>query len=239
VPPSRFDHAKREILSLVENLKGDSLGLIAFSGSAFVQCPITIDYSSVRLFLENLYIGNVPRPGTNLGSAVNLALKSFGKKKTSNILILITDGESFEGDVMKHVRRAKKKGVRIYTVGIGTASGEPLPILDDKTNQVIGYKKDKNDKVVLSKLNEKVLREISEITDGHYYLSNEKALVMDQLYMDLSEFEKKMMEEEMAKTNEDRYQYFLIFTFLFLFMDLLVLDRKKHNVELSRGLVDA
>jgi Ca-activated chloride channel family protein len=224
---SRFEHAKREIVHLIENLEGDRVGLVIFSGSAYLQCPLTIDYSALKLFLEDINVGMLSLPGSNLSEAIKVARESFNKKRKSRkVLIILSDGEYFEGDPVNEAREAFKEGISIYTVGLGTKSGEPLPIKDEKGN-VLEFKKDKDEKVVLSKLNELGLKNMAKMTGGEYYFSNERQMVMNDLYKDISSQERKEMEDKMFQRYIDRYQFFLAIIFILLLLDFILVERKK------------
>ncbi|RAP27385.1 hypothetical protein DID78_06210 [Candidatus Marinamargulisbacteria bacterium SCGC AG-343-D04] len=228
VRPSRLEHAKREVLGLIDELKGDRIGLIAFAGDAFVQCPLTTDYSALKMYLDILDPAIIPVPGTDVATAIKTARLTFKRVSQGNkpILILITDGESFENDPVKSAEVAAEEGMTIYTIGIGSSSGEPIPEFDAK-GRLIGYKKDKQGEVVVSKLNEGLLKQISELSEGKYFHSSLGSFVMDKVYKDISFFEKQRLEESLLKIHKDRYQWFLAIALLFLWGDCLLLDRRR------------
>tara|TARA_E500000178_G_C17026899_1_gene758488 strand:- start:30 stop:1064 length:1035 start_codon:yes stop_codon:yes gene_type:complete len=232
VKPSRFEHSKREIYSLIEELKGDRIGLIAFAGDAYIQCPLTVDYASLKLFLDNLEVGSVPVAGTDLATAIKTARTSFEKvgENTNKILIIISDGEGFENDPIKSAEAAAEKDINIYTIGVGTKAGELIPLYDDK-GAFKGYKKDKEDKVILSKLDQYTLEQISFETNGKYYSSDLGQFVMDKMYRDISLKETKLLEEELLQMHEDRYQWFLAFTFILLLIETFLGDIHRRTVE--------
>ncbi|MBT5954067.1 VWA domain-containing protein [bacterium] len=231
IRPSRFKKAFREIQGLIEALKGDRVGLIAFSGEAFIQSPLTRDYSAARLFLNQMRIGMIPTPGTNLTDAIKIALSSFQKKDSRRkVLIVFSDGEQFAKDPISLAEKAKKQGVIIYTVGIGSGEGEPIPILDAQGN-ISGYKKDKNGSVVLSKMNESLLKQIATKTTGTYFHSDNSVLVVDELYRAISNLERSDLESEMMQRHEEQYQWFLLLVFLLLLFDSLFFERKSVNRE--------
>ena len=223
---SRFEHAKREVLNLIEDLNGDRIGIIAFAGDAFIQCPLTLDYGALKLFLDYLEVGSVPVPGTDIATAIKMARKSFEKlsKDTNKFMIIMSDGESFENDPIKSAMVASDQNIIIHTVGIGTANGEPVPVYDEN-GKFLSYKKNKNNEPVLSKINERVLKEISISTGGDYFSSNLGEFVMDQIYKKISSYEKKVLEESLLQMHKDRYQWFLAITFILLLFELLLSEQ--------------
>lgn len=230
INPSRLEHAKREILSLIDELKGDRIGLIAFSGNAFIQCPLTTDYSALKMFLNYLSPEIMSTPGTDIATAIKTARLSFERVSKNNkpILIIISDGESFENDPIKSAEVAYKKGISIYTLGIGSENGEPIPIFD-KTNKLIGYKKDKDGNIILSKLNQSMLKDIALTTNGNYFNSNLGAFVIDKIYNEISLNEKKQLEDTLLKLHIDRYQWVLGLAFFLLLLEKFLSDRKKYQ----------
>lgn len=225
VQPNRFERAKQEVLGLIENLQGDRIGLIAFAGEAYVQCPLTLDYSALRLFLDDLSVGSIKTPGSDLPSAIKKARTSFNDVKTNaeKLVIVLSDGESFENDPVESAKVAKKQGVRIFTVGIGTPNGEPIPIVDE--NGIEGYLHDKEGKVVLSKIDERILKRVAFETGGKYYLSTKETFVLDEVYKDISQLEKQTLEEKLYQNYKDRYQLVLALALLFLFLDFILPER--------------
>ncbi|MBH37710.1 hypothetical protein CL658_01620 [bacterium] len=235
VKPSRLTHAKREVLGLIDDLQGDRIGLIAFAGNAIVQCPLTSDYSAIKMYLDFIEPDVMSTPGTDIASAIKEARLSFERLSKSNkpILILISDGESFENDPIKSASVAAKKGVSIYTIGIGTPKGEPIPQFDSN-GKLNGYKKDKNGDIVLSQLDDKTLKEIASIGKGRYFNSSLGAFVMDQVYQEISFHEKKRLEDSLLKFHQDRYQWFLAIALLLLFIEIFLSDRKSnHKIRLE------
>ena len=184
--PSRLGKAKEEVRGLLSRLKGDRVGLVAFAGTAFIQCPLTLDYSAAQMFLDVIDVDLIPEPGTDIGSAIQKATSAFNKQERKNkVMIIITDGEDFGGDIKSAVREAKLDGVKIYTIGIGKPEGEPIPIRNDR-GDMIGYKKDENGELVLTRLDEQGLQEIAAETDGRYYHASAGEIALDQIYEDIS-----------------------------------------------------
>ena len=232
ITPTRLEHAKREILSLIDELKGDRIGLIAFAGNAFIQCPLTTDYSVLKMFLKYLTPDIMSSPGTDIATAIKTARLSFERVSKNNkpILIIISDGESFENDPIESAKVAAKKGIIIYSLGIGSENGDPIPVFDN-TNNLIGYKKDPNGEIILSKLNQSILKEIALTTNGNYFNSSLGAFVIDKIYKEISVNEKRQLEDTLLKLHIDRYQWFLGIAFLLLLLERFISDRKKYSDE--------
>jgi Ca-activated chloride channel homolog len=227
IKPNRIEKAKLEISSLIDKLKGDRVGILTFAGNSFVQCPLTLDYNAAKMFLNIIEAGMMPKPGTAIGDAIRTASGSFIKKERKyKILILLTDGEDHGTDPVRAAREAKKEGVIIYTIGIGTKSGEPIPLADE-SGKVIGHKKDKDGNVVLSRLDDLTLRQIALVTDGKYYNATPSEFELDRVYDDISRMEKKELSGRLFTQYEDRFQYFLAIAAVLLCAEFLIGDRRK------------
>jgi len=228
IPPSRLEKAKHEVDNFINRLEGDRIGLIAFSGTAFVQCPLTLDYGAARMFLDILEPGLIPSPGTNISEAIDLALKAFDSKdRKHKVLILITDGENHEGDVMKQAEEAERQGVIIHSVGIGSPEGVPIP----QSGETGGFKKDRQGQVIMSKLDEVTLEKISLQTNGKYYRASSGEDELKKIYEDISRMEKKELGSLQYTQFEDRYQYLLIFVILLLIAETLIPERRRTRQE--------
>lgn len=216
VAPDRFEKARGEIRRLIILSAGDRMGLVAFSGAAAVQCPLTLDRSAVELFLDSAATGMIPQPGTSLGAAIESATTAFVSQETKyKVLVLFTDGEDLAGQVDDAIAKAKEAGVIIYTVGIGTPQGMPVPIRD-KEGAVVEYRKDPEGKVVISSLDERSLAEIASRTAGRYFRATASEGEIDRLYDDISRLEKKALESQLFHNYEDRFQYPLALAVVFL-----------------------
>jgi len=219
VKPNRLERAKREIAAILDRLAGDRVGLVVFAGSAFVQCPLTLDASAARLLLDAVDIGSGGRPGTVLDAAITTATEMFSKEEHQfKILILVTDGEGHEGDPLAAAQEAAKQGIRIYTVGVGTPGGEPIPVADEQ-GQMTGFKKDENGQVILSKLDEVTLQKIALAAEGRYFRAAPGQMELDELFKELSTLEKKEMEGRLFTEFEQRFQYFLVPAFALLVLE--------------------
>ena len=227
VKPNRLERSKLAIKDLIRKLKGDRIGLIAFSGTAFLQCPLTIDYNGFLLALNNLSAATIPRGGTSISSAIKMALKSFeGGQRGQNVLIIITDGEDHEGDAVGLAREAEKKGVKIFCIGIGTSQGELIQLVDRSGKK--SFLKDRQGNVVKSRLNERILGDIALATGGAYVRSRGAEFGLDLIYeQKLSGMEKKEIKAQMAKRYHERFQIPLALALMLLVIEPLINDKKK------------
>lgn len=226
IKPSRLEKAKNEISRLIRRLRGDRIGLIVFSGASYVQIPLTTDYSAANLFLTAVDVNSVPQPGTAIASAVQLAMESFkGKEDTKKAIIIITDGEDHEGDLNEVVQEAVENGIGIYAIGLGSPSGVPIPVYNSAGTQV-GYKKDRQGNVVLTKLDEATLKEITSLGNGTYYRATNTSDELEQIYKDLSRLEETEFGATRITEYEDRFYWFLAPAILLLFIEFFIGSRK-------------
>lgn len=225
IKPSRLNRAKLEISSFIDRLRDDRVGICAFAGDAYVFCPLTMDYSTAKLFLEIMSPETMPKPGTNIGAAIRKAMDTFGEEEQKyKVCILITDGENLTGDPLEIANEAAQKGIRIYTVGLGTSAGEPIPEYDEYGN-VQGYKRDDEENIVMSKLDEIILGRIALITNAKYVRASEK-LGLDKIYSAISRLTRRELEAQLSVHYEDRFQYPLGLAILCLALGLMLSDRK-------------
>ncbi|MCB1124461.1 MAG: VWA domain-containing protein, partial [Verrucomicrobiae bacterium] len=166
IRPNRLERAKLAVLDFIDKMGSDRIGLVAFSGSAFLQCPLTLDYNAFRQSLEILEPGVIPVPGTDIASAIQIAESAFNKENNFKILILITDGEDLDGRGVQVAREAAKRGVRVFTLGVGSKEGEIIPFTNESGQR--DYVRDENGNVVRTRLDESTLRQISEASNGFY-----------------------------------------------------------------------
>jgi len=230
IKPSRLEVAKQEVGALLDRLRGDRIGLVAFAGTAFVECPLTLDYGAARMFLDQIEPSLIPRPGTAIGEAIRTALRSFSQQERKyKALILVTDGEDHDTKPLEAAKEAAKQGVRIYTIGVGSTEGEPVPAYDDQGNQ-IGYKKDREGNVVLSKLDETTLQKIALTTNGKYHHATSAHLELDRIYRELSKLEEKTLLTRRFSQYEDRYQWLALAALAALLIEGIVSDRRRREV---------
>ena len=232
--PNRLVRAKAEVAAFLEHLTGDRVGLVAFAGTAFVQCPLTMDYGAAKLFLDAMDEKLLPKPGTAIAEAIHAALRAFpeGQRK-HKVLVLITDGEDFGGDPVEAAKQAREQGVVIYTIGIGAGAGQPIP-LRDRSGRLTGYKKDREGRVVSTRLNESVLERIALAGGGKYYRASSSELELSRITDAIGQMEKRELSSQLYSQYEDRYQLFLPLPLALLVAEALLSDRKRRR-EAWRG----
>ncbi len=231
IKPNRLEKAKHAVGKFIDLLEGDRVGLIAFAGEAFVQCPLTLDYGAAKMFLEIMDISSIPTPGTAIGEAIKLATKTFEQRERKHkVLILITDGEDHAGDPIKAAEIAEKEGLVIFTVGVGSVGGDPIPLYNE-SGRNIGFKKDRQGQVVTSKLDEITLEKIALQTGGKYYRASGSESELTKIYDEISKMEKKELASLKFSQFEDRFQYVLIFAIVFLIFEIFISERKKVKKE--------
>jgi Ca-activated chloride channel family protein len=226
VLPDRLERSKLAITDLVKELEGDRIGLIVFSGTAFLQCPLTVDYSGFLLSLKDVGVDTIPVGGTSISNAIYTAISSFeGAKGKHKILIIITDGEDLEGGVEKAVMKARAEDVMISCVGIGSPEGDLIPV---RENGGTVFLKDPRGNVVKTRLNEDVLESIAVSTGGMYVRSTGAEFGLDLIYeKKLSGLEKQEFESRMEKLYRERFQIPLGIALLLFLLEPVIGDRKK------------
>lgn len=223
--PNRLEKAKQAISKLINKLEGDRLGIIVFGGEAYVQLPITTDYSAAKLFLESINTDMIPTQGTAIGTAIDLAMESFGKDEGKNkAVVIITDGENHEDDAIRAAELAAEKGIAIHTIGMGSAEGAPIPVY--KNNVRESFRKDNEGNTVITKLNEQVLQEIAATANGIYIRASNSDAGLNNVLNEISKLEKKQFESKMYSDYEDRFQWFIAAALLLLLIELFLTERK-------------
>ena len=215
IKPNRLERAKRKIADLLNMLKGDRVGLVAFAGTSFVQCPLTLDYSAARIFLNAIDTDLIPIQGAALGDALRKSIKAFRtEEKKSKAIILITDGEDQSGLALEAAKEAREAGVKVFTFGIGKEIGAPLPNPDKSR----GFLKNKEGEVILTKLDETTLQKISLETGGSYVRSVTGDIDLKTIYFDQisQKVDKKQFKSERRKIWQERFQWFIFSALLFL-----------------------
>jgi Ca-activated chloride channel family protein len=207
VKPSRIERAKLELSRLVKALEGNRIGLMAFAGESFLECPMTLDSGAIRLFLDGVGVGIIPTPGTAIGAAVNEAVKAMkrsGAAKTRAI-ILVTDGEDLEGEVDQAAASAKEAGIKIYGVGIGSASGAPIPRVNE-LGEIVGYKNDPSGAPMLTRLDTRPLAGLASATGGVFIASQGESLDISKVIDSLKSQEKTDVGSFEFSEYEERYR---------------------------------
>jgi len=227
VKPNRLERSKLAVKDLVARLNGDRVGLIAFAGTAFLQCPLTIDYNGFLLSLDDLTTDTIPRSGTSISSAIREAMNTFGATQSKyKVLVIISDGEELEGDAGKAAADAAKDGIKIYCIGVGSSDGDLIPAVDEHGRGV--YLEDRSGAVVKTRLNEELLKQIAISTGGSYVHATQAEFGLTLLYdKHISKLEKRDIEAKMRKRYEERFQIFLAIGIVLLCIEPLVSERKR------------
>ncbi len=224
IQPNRLDRAKRAISRLIDRLNDDKIGLIVFAGEAYIQLPVTTDYNSAKLFLEAINTEIVPRQGTAIGAAINLAVRSFSPGELANkAIIIITDGENHEDDPISAAKEASEIGIVVHTVGMGLPQGSPIPV--QRSGQA-EYMRDKEGNVIITRLDEPTLEQISAAGNGIYVRANNAQVGLNVLFDEINKLEKEEMDTLVYSEYDDQFQYFFAIGILFLLLEFFILERK-------------
>ena len=225
IAPSRIEKSKQLVSQIINELGSDRIGIVAYAGSAFPVLPITTDYGVAKMFLQSMNTDMVSSQGTSLDEAIKLAATFFDKgMKTSKLVILISDGEDHSEGAQAAAAEANKLGMKIITIGIGTEKGGPIPL---KRNGIVeSFKRDNNNEVVTTKLNQESLREIAKATKGGYVNGSNTKEVLEYVKKALDNIEKTEFEATQMADFQSQFQWFLGFAFALLFFDIFLLDRK-------------
>ena len=228
IKPNRLDRAKQAISRLIDKLEGDRIGLVVFAGEAYVQLPITTDYSVAKLFLSTVNTSIIPTQGTKIGNAIDLCSKSFDKENTqSKAIIIITDGETHDEEAIESATKARKEGIYIHTLGMGLTKGGPIPIYN-KYGSTSEFRKDREGNVIITKLNETMLKEIALAGEGTYVRANNSKSGLSSLFEEINKMEKKEIGTMVFTNFKDRFQIFIGISLVLLILNLFFLERKSN-----------
>ena len=224
IAPNRLDKSKQIVSQIINQLGSDRIGIVAYAGSAFPVLPITTDYSVAKMFLQSMNTDMVSSVGTSFNEAINLSSTYFDDKKTSKLLIMISDGEDHNEGADEAAEEANKLGIKIITIGVGTEKGGTIPL---KRNGIVeGFKKDNNNQVVITKLVPESLTAIAKATKGGYVNGNNTKEVLEYIKNALNNIQKTEFEATEMADFQSQFQWFLGFAFLLLFVDVFLLERK-------------
>lgn len=224
IRPNRLERAKRAISRMVDRLEDDKIGLIVFAGDAYTQLPITTDYNSAKLFLEAVNTQVVPRQGTAIGAAIDLAIRSFTPEGEGNkTIVVITDGENHEDDPLVAAGEAVKNGISVHAIGMGLPQGSPIPVV---RNGQTDYMRDDEGKVVITKLDENTLEKIAAAGNGIYVRANNAQVGLNALFDEINKMQKEEMETLVYSEYEDQFQYLFAAGLLLLLLEWFILERK-------------
>ena len=218
--PNRLERAKLAISSLTDKLRDDRIGLVVFAGTSFVQLPVTTDYASAKMFLNSINTESVPIQGTALGEALTTCIRSFStQSERSRAIIVITDGENHEDDPVAVARQAAEMGIKVFTIGVGSSEGKPIPYQGELL-------KDKDGNIVVSRLDEKILREIASAGNGAYVRAGMSEFGLNPIVDDIKRMDEEVFNSVIFEEFDEQYMYFFAIALAFLVIEMLIGERK-------------
>ena len=218
--PNRLDRAKLAVSRLVDKLRDDRIGLVIFAGTSFVQLPVTTDYVSAKMFLNSIDIGSVPIQGTAMGDAITTCIRSFSQQSDkSRAIILITDGENHEDDPVEAAKQAAEMGIKVFTIGVGSPEGKPIPMDGELL-------KDKDGEIVVSRLDEEVLKEVAQAGNGAYVRAGNSEFGLNPIIEDLKKLEDEKYKSVVFEEWDEQFMYFFAIALVFFVLEMLVGDRR-------------
>ncbi len=221
--PNRLERAKLAISSLVDKLRDDRIGLVVFAGTSFVQLPVTTDYASAKMFLNSINTESVPIQGTALGEAINTCIRSFSaQSERSRAIIIITDGENHEDDPVAAAKQAAEMGIKVFTVGVGSPEGKPIPYRGELL-------KDKDGNIVVSRLDEKVLRDIASAGNGAYVRAGMSEFGLNPIVDDIKKMDEEMFNSVVFEEFDEQFMYFFAIALVFMVIEMLIGERKSRR----------
>ena len=225
IAPNRLDKSKQLVTQIINSLASDRVGIIAYAGKAFPQLPITTDYASAKMFLQNMNTDMLSSQGTAISEAIQLAKTYYDNEEQSNrVLIIISDGEDHDGEAIDIAEEAAEQGIRILTIGVGDLKGGPIPL--KRNGVILNYKKDKNGETVITRLNETTLKDIAAEANGVYINGSNTNEVVNTIKEELDKMDKQEFESKQIADFKDQFQWFLALGILLLFIDIFFLERK-------------
>ena len=232
IKPNRLGRAKQAISKLIDKLEGDRIGLIVFAGEAYVQLPVTTDYSAAKLFLSTVSTNIIPTQGTEIAKAIDLSVQSFDMKNAQNkAVIIITDGENHDENAIESAKQANKLGVFVHTLGMGLSKGVPIPVYNDDGKRTKAHRKYEGE-YISTKINENLLMQIANAGKGTYVRANNSKAGLSALFDKINEMEKKEIGTMVITEYKDRFQLFIGLTLILLILDLILLSKKNTWINL-------
>ena len=218
--PNRLERAKLSIARLTDKLQDDRIGLVIFAGTSFVQLPVTTDYVSAKMFLGSIDTGSIPVQGTAIGDAIKLCIKSFSaQSEKSRVIVVISDGENHEDDPVAAAKQAAELGIKVYTIGVGSAEGQPIPVEG-------GLLRDKEGNIVVSKLDEETLRKVAQAGGGAYIHAGGEEFGLNPIIQDIRRMEDEEFGSVVFEEYDEQYMYFFGIALLLFVIELLIGERK-------------
>ena len=221
--PDRLSRAKLAISRITEKLDGDRIGLIIFAGTSFVQLPITADYVSAKMFLGNIDTKSMPVQGTAIGEAIMTAARSFSaQSEKSRAIIVITDGENHEDDPVEAARTVAEEGIKVYTIGVGSAQGQPIP-MDG------GLLKDRDGEIVVTRLDEETLKQVARAGNGAYVHAGNEEFGLNPIVDDIRKLEDERYNSIVFEEYDEQYMYFFAAALLLFVIEMLIGERRSRR----------
>ncbi len=221
--PNRLERAKLAISRLVDKLRDDRIGLIVFAGNSFVQLPITTDYVSAKMFLNSISTESVPVQGTAMGDAIFTAIRSFSaQSEKSRAIIIITDGENHEDDPVASAEQAAEMGIRVFTIGVGSPEGKPIPMDGELL-------KDKDGNIVVTRLDETVLQEVAQAGNGVYVRAGNSEFGLNPIIDDIKKMEDEKYSSIVFEEFDEQFMYFMGIALFFFVLEMLIGDRRSRK----------
>lgn len=225
IKPSRLDRAKQAVSKLIDELQNDKIGIVVFAGDAYLQLPMTTDYSAAKLFLSAVNTDIVPKQGTAIGAAINLAMKSFSKDdEMRRALIIISDGENHEDDAIGAASRAEGNNIVVHTIGMGSIEGGPIPVY--RNGQRVDFARDMDGSVIVTKLDPNMLEQIAVAGNGKFVLASGVDPDLSTLLDEIGGMEKKEFSSKLFTDYESRFQYFFGAALILLLIEMFLSERK-------------
>ncbi len=218
--PNRLERAKLSISRLTDRLQEDRIGLVIFAGTSFVQLPVTTDYVSAKMFLSSIDTGSIPVQGTAIGDAIRLSIKSFSaQSEKSRVIVVISDGENHEDDPVEAARQAAELGIKVYTIGVGSAEGQPIPLEG-------GLMKDKDGNIVVTRLDEETLRQVARAGNGAYIHAGGEEFGLNPIIQDIRRMEDEEFGSVVFEEYDEQYMYFFGIALALFVLQMLLGERK-------------
>ncbi len=231
ITPSRLEKVKIKLNQFINKLKNERVGIVLFAGSSFVFCPLTLDHGALKLYLNHIAVNLIQNQGTSLADALKTAKSCFDpKEKTHKAIILLTDGENHEKGVIKTAKECYKENIRIFIAGIGNPKGELIPI-KNQNGEIIEYLKNQQGNLVVSKLNEDLLKKIAQLSKGKYYNFSSNKFILDTIYKNIQSIERKSFGSREIKQKASQYQFFISIVIILLVIETYLKETKKNPLK--------
>jgi len=227
IQPSRLKRAKQAINRLLDGLKNDRIGIVVFAGTAYTQLPLTSDYGAAKMFIDVISTDDMQVQGTCIGEAIEMAMAAFdddNSRKNNRAIIVISDGEDHEDNAIEAAKAARQKGIIVHTIGMGLPEGAPIPQFNG--NRRVGYKHDRRGNLVLTKLNEQMLKDIATAGGGYYVGANNASAGVETLFSKIEQMDKVAFDERNFSDYETRFQYVLAFVIMLLILEIFIFQKK-------------